>query len=54
MNSSNQSVQGESPMTDFQFKQLIEMVYQIVKANFEAGKTPEEILEIIAALKKGN
>ena len=54
MNSSNQSVLGESPMTDFQFKQLIEMVYQILKANFEAGKNPEAILQIIAALKKSN
>ena len=39
-------------MTDFQYKNLIEMIYQILKANFEAGKTPEELLAIIAALKK--
>ena len=42
---------GEEPMTDFQHKNIIEMIYQILKANFEAGKTPEEILAIIAALK---
>jgi len=41
----------EIPMTDFQYKNLIEMIYQIMKANFEAGKTPEEVLAIIAALK---
>ena len=28
------------------------MIYQILKANFEAGKTPEEVMAIIAALKK--
>lgn len=44
---------GETPMTDFQFKQIIEMVYQILKANIEAGKSPEEILKIVAALKNG-
>ena len=32
---------GETPMTD----------YQIVKVCFEAGKTQEEILAVIAALK---
>ena len=42
---------GESPMTDFQFKQIIEMVYQILKANIESGRSPEELLEIIAELK---
>ena len=42
----------ETPMTDFQFKQIIEMVYQILKANIEAGKSPEEILEIVKALKE--
>lgn len=35
---------GETPMTDYQFKQIIEMVYQMLKANIEAGKSPEEIL----------
>ena len=44
---------GETPMTDFQYKGIIAMVYQIVKANFEAGKSPEEILKIIASLEKG-
>ena len=43
--------ESEAPMTDFQYKNLIEMIYQILKANFEAGKTSEEILEIISALK---
>ena len=42
---------GEENMTDFQYKSTIEMIYQILKANFEAGKSPEEILAIIAALK---
>ena len=42
---------GESPMTDFQYKQTLEMVYQILKANFELGRQPDEILNIIAALK---
>ena len=31
---------------------IIEMIYQILKANFELGKTPEEILKSIAALKQ--
>lgn len=44
--------QNDYGMTDFQFMQMIEMVYQILKANIEAGKSPEEILEIIAALKE--
>jgi len=48
----NTAVQeGESSMTDFQFKQIIEMVYQIVKANHEAGKSVEDILATIAALR---
>ena len=45
------SKSDEMPMTDFQYKNLIEMIYQILKANFEAGRTPEEVLAIIAALK---
>ena len=45
---------GVEPMTDFQYKQLIEMIYQIVKANHEAGKSVEEILAIIAALRNGD
>ena len=44
-------VRGESPMTDFQYTQIIEMVYQILKANFEAGKSPDEVMAIVAALK---
>ena len=54
----NARLRGERPvhddgngLTDFQYKNLIEMIYQILKANFEAGKTPEEVLAIIAALK---
>jgi len=43
--------QNDEGMTDFQFKQIIEMVYQIVKANHEAGKSIEEILAIISALR---
>jgi hemerythrin len=43
---------GDAEMTDFRYKQLIEMIYQILKANFELGKSHDEILEIIAALKK--
>ncbi|MCL1820328.1 MAG: hypothetical protein FWG36_06710, partial [Oscillospiraceae bacterium] len=43
--------EGENQMTEFQYKATIEMIYQILKANFEAGKTPEEVLAIIAALK---
>jgi len=50
MHNQNQH-KGEEPMTDFQYKNIIEMIYQILKANFEAGKTPEGILAIIAALK---
>ena len=44
-------ISGEKVMTDFQYKNIIEMIYQILKANFEAGKSSEEILAIIAALK---
>ena len=47
----NARLRGEKPMhddgngmTDFQYKNHIEMIYQILKANFEAGKTPEEVL----------
>ena len=54
----NARLRGERPvsddgngMTDFQYRNFIEMIYQILKANFEAGKTPEEILAIISALK---
>ena len=43
--------EGESLMTDFQYKQLIEMIYQVIKANHEAGKSVEEILAIVAALR---
>jgi hypothetical protein len=39
-------------MIDFQSRQLIAMVYQILKANFEAGTSQEEILKIIASLQK--
>ena len=54
-----------SGMTDYQFKQyeelrdqreaqsrkeLIEAVYQLVRSNFKAGKSPEEILEALASL----
>ena len=49
----NELNRGESGMTDFQYKQLIEMIYQIVKANHEAGKSVEEILAVIAALRDG-
>ena len=48
------SEQSSDPMTDFEFKKIIEMVYQIVKANHEAGKSVEEILAIIAALRNGD
>ena len=41
-------------MADFEFKKIIEMVYQIIKANHEAGKSIEEILAIIAALRNGD
>ena len=43
-------LQGVENMTDFQFKQIIAMVYKIVKANHEAGKSVEEILCEIAEL----
>ena len=43
---------GETPMTDFQFKQIIAMVYEILKASFESGKSHEEILAVIASLRK--
>jgi len=46
--------QGSEPMTDFEFKKIIEMFYQIVKANHEAGKSVEEILAIIVALRNGD
>ena len=45
--------QGESPMTDFQFKQNLAVIFQIVKGNCEAGKSQTEILEIIASLRTG-
>ena len=51
MRTDNAENETAMPMTDFQYKKLIEMVYQILKANFEAGKTPEEILAVVAALK---
>ena len=43
--------ENNGSMTDYQYKTTIEMIHQILKANFEAGKTPEEVLEIIADLK---
>ena len=41
----------DKEMTDFHYRNNVEMIYQILKANFEAGKTADEILTIIAALK---
>lgn len=48
----DKSNQNDYGMTDFQFKQIIEMVYQILKSNIEAGKSPEEVLKIVVALKE--
>ena len=44
---------AESPLSDFQYqhKNTVEMIYQILKANFEAGKSQAEILAIVADLK---
>ena len=38
-------------MAGFQYKSAIEMIYQLLKVSFEAGKTPDEILATIAELK---
>jgi hypothetical protein len=46
------TAKAEEAMTDFQFKQIIAMVYQILESKFEAGKSKEEILASIAALMK--
>jgi hypothetical protein len=56
---------GETPMTDYQFKYLMELqdkaasleqmneaIFQLVKTYVEAGKSPEEILAAIEALMK--
>jgi hypothetical protein len=48
------SGRNDSGMTDYQYRQLIEMICQIIKANIEAGMSSEEILKIIAALKNEN
>ena len=44
-------IAGDQPMSDFQYKNTIEMICQIMKANFEAGRTPNEVLAIVSALK---
>jgi hypothetical protein len=42
----------EDVMTDYQFKQVIAMVYRILEANVQAGKSPEELLKVVAQLLK--
>ncbi|MDR1048984.1 MAG: hypothetical protein LBL51_04435 [Synergistaceae bacterium] len=37
-------------MTDYQFRQIITMIYKILEANVAAGKTPQELLEVVAQL----
>jgi hypothetical protein len=39
-------------MTDYQFKQVIRMIYGILAANVEAGKSPAELLDAVAQLLK--
>ncbi|MDR1204758.1 MAG: hypothetical protein LBL26_04660 [Peptococcaceae bacterium] len=42
----------ENVMTDYQFKQVIVMIYRILEANVQAGKSPEELLKVVAQLLK--
>jgi hypothetical protein len=42
--------QGAEVMTDYQFRQIITMIYKILEANVAAGKTPQELLEVVAQL----
>jgi hypothetical protein len=46
------AVYGEDVMTDHQWDGMLEMVYQILEAKFEAGKSKEEILASIASLMR--
>ncbi|HCC35030.1 MAG TPA: hypothetical protein DEQ02_05130 [Ruminococcaceae bacterium] len=43
-------IQSEDAMSDFIYKNTIVMIHQIIKANYEAGKSVEEVLSIIASL----
>jgi hypothetical protein len=45
-------VYGENIITDHQWDGMLEMVYQILEAKFEAGKSKEEILASIASLMR--
>ncbi|MDR2175335.1 MAG: hypothetical protein LBO82_05300 [Synergistaceae bacterium] len=37
-------------MTDYQFKQIIVMIYKLLEANVEAGRNPQELLDAVAQL----
>jgi hypothetical protein len=37
-------------MTDYQFRQIVMMIYKLLEANVEAGKTPKELLNAVAQL----
>jgi len=43
---------SETGMTNYQYKVMIESLYQLIKAKFEAGASPEEILQTVAAFKE--
>jgi hypothetical protein len=44
------TAKGAEVMTDYQLKQIVTMIYKILEANAAAGKTPEELLEVVAQL----
>jgi len=43
---------SENGMTDYQFRQFLELLYETLKTNFAAGKTQDEILSAFADLMK--
>ena len=49
-NSSTPDKQSEESLTDFQYKSLIKMIYKILKADFDAGKSKKKILADISDL----
>jgi hypothetical protein len=46
------TIRKEAIMTDHQWDGMLEMIYQILEAKFEAGKSKEEILKSIALLMR--
>jgi len=43
--------EGETGMTDFQYRTHLDALYELIKLGFEAGKSPEEVMELIADVK---